>query len=125
MKKLTILAMLLIPTAQAYGEVDGNSVLHFGVSATINSVLYLSLSRAMKLEREEKLPLLIGTSAFTLVVGLGMEAADSIERNDRNIDLADMGANVLGVGLSAAAIYFLDIDNVKPTATGLQIGWEF
>lgn len=128
MKKLIITIALLLNTsiyAEGFGQVDGNSFAHVGMSAAINSVMYIGLSRMMRSEQELKLPLLIGTSSFTLLIGLAVETSDAIERGDRRIDPADMGANILGVAASATAIYFLDIHNVKPTPTGLQVGWNF
>jgi hypothetical protein len=57
--------------------------------------------------RNTKEMLLIAVPAM-LATGLLMEATQSMERNEK-IDMGDVGANALGVGLGVGAVFAFDL----------------
>lgn len=105
MKQFVLMVVLItasVTSVHVFG--DERTPLHVGANyaATMGGYYFFK-----GLFREKKTPLYLVVPAM-LATGLFMEAAQSIERNQR-LDMGDVGANALGVGLAVGTVLVFDL----------------
>lgn len=103
MKKMMLIVVLfLLFTANAFG--DERTKLHIGANyaATMGGYFFFK-----GLFREKKTPLYLVVPAV-LATGLLMEALQAQSRGS-NLDVGDLGANALGVGLAVGTVFIFDL----------------
>lgn len=105
MKQFVLMVVLItasLTPVHVFG--DSRTPLHVGANyaATVGGYYFFK-----GLFREKKTPLYLVVPAV-LATGLFMEAAQSIERNQR-LDLGDVGANALGAGLAVGTVLVFDL----------------
>jgi len=100
MKKLLLVLLLL--TNNSYG--DSRTPIHIGANyaATMGGYYFFK-----GLFREKKTPLYLVVPAV-LATGLFMEALQAQERREK-LDMGDLGANALGVGLAVGTVLVFDL----------------
>lgn len=105
----------------SHAEIGSDKIAHVGVSGAIVTGVYFTMSAFTGRDPETKLPALIGATVMGMAVGLAGELMDAGERpaGQRYIDGGDMAANLVGVGLAAGLIYFLDVKGATPTPQGV------
>lgn len=129
-----VLAVSIMVCSSSYA-VEQDKALHFGVSTGINTATYVVLSGMLGRGTDVRVPALVVSSLLTLGVGFVKEFDDAAQREQLGqkfqIDGGDMAANMIGIAVSAAAIYFIDIHNsksshsLKVNSSGAQFAYKF
>lgn len=118
---MRLLLIALLASAPVAAAPDSNTPLHVGVSMALVTGLYFTMSGFTGRDVNTRRPALLGAASFSLALGFAKETVDAMERRDKRIDMEDMAANALGVGIATGLIYFLDIHNVRPHPNGIAM----
>lgn len=108
------LALILgLMTQSVNAEVGTDKFAHLGVSYALNMTFYGIFKKGMHLESDERLGALVMSIPIVFMMGLAKEALDCDAQYYRyngkcNFDMGDMGANLVGIGLSSLTIFVFD-----------------
>lgn len=130
MNKFMVIVGLLL-SSMVHAEIGFDKFEHVGVSAGLNFAFYYALSRGMGGEVRIRPGVLVMSSMMTGMIGVIKEVTDT-SKSSPNLDTGDLAADAIGIAISAATIYAIDIYGKKDKDFSVQfsgnklvLGWRF
>lgn len=109
MRFVVVLLVCLFVAQPARAELPVDKAAHFGMSFALMTATYGLSKQLFKIDKKDRFDAVMVGLVTAVAVGLAVEVADSISRNDRRLDGGDLLADGLGVATSTFFIYSFDL----------------